>query len=107
MTVEQPAPSNAARFLIRIYLLIATVGAVISAPLLLFLGWIAWAFTKAEWPGNWVGWAFYVLFSLVLVAGPFVGRALYKRGRTAWALAVSGMAFVLAPLIVAAMIFGG
>jgi len=98
-----PAPAWLA---IRLYLLVATIGAVISVPFLLFIGWFAWEFTKEEWPGNWLGWAFYVLFGVILVAGPFIGRMLFKRDRPVLALAVSAFSFLLAPLLVAGMLVG-
>jgi len=96
-----PAPAH---YLIRLYLLIAVVGAVFSAPLLAFIGWMAWSFTRDAWPGNWIGWLFFALFSVILICGPFVGRRLYKRGRHLTGLGVSLFSFLVAPMIVAGMV---
>lgn len=98
--------SEPARTAIRIYLLIAMFGAVISVPILGLLGWFAWEWTKQDWPRNWVGWTLYILFSLVLVLGPFVGRALFKRGRPVLAVTISGASVLVPTLILLGAIAG-
>jgi hypothetical protein len=99
-------PGPFARTLIRLYLMLATAGAVIALPCLVMFGWYGFEFTKSEWPGNWFGWACYALFSAVLVGGPFIGWPLFRRGRPWWALAVSALGFLIAPLIALGLLFG-
>jgi membrane protein DedA with SNARE-associated domain len=95
-----------APLLVRTYLWVATLGAIIAVPGLVMFGWWASSSVKSSAPPDWVSWTVYVAIGAAIVIGPVLGWRLQKRGKPIAAMGVSLFAFLLAPLLIAGMLSG-